>query len=291
MEGAMNGRLIVRALSMLLFVLALAGLGYGRPALAQTAQPAASPAVADVRQIVTEARKEIESYTTAGGAAGAAGHPAIKWHAALWEVHERSPQSEAGAMAAAEAIRLLSRAGLWDRAHERVDQSGGAARPGPRAAPSGRQHGGDPHARSGAIRRAGYAVSGTSGGSHLRDRVPEHRTPGARDLREAAKRPPRRRSRRVSRQADRARLLGQYLSGLHGGGSSHKVARSEIRERGGDSRHQRRHQHRAGRPHGEREGHDLADSCGWQRVRRTDSEGLSHRRDADAVRAGSRRQG
>ena len=44
----MNGRLIVRALSMLLFVLALADLGYGRPALAQTAQPAASPAVADV---------------------------------------------------------------------------------------------------------------------------------------------------------------------------------------------------------------------------------------------------
>jgi len=124
MEGAMNGRLIVRALSMLLFVLALAGLGYGRPALAQTAQPAASPAVADVRQIVTEARKEIEGYTTAGGAAGAADHPAIKWHAALWEVHERSPQSEAGAMAAAEAIRLLSRAGLWDRAHERVESLG-----------------------------------------------------------------------------------------------------------------------------------------------------------------------
>jgi hypothetical protein len=124
MEGAMNGRLIVRALSMLLFVLALAGLGYGRPAVAQTAQPAASPAVAHVRQIVTNARKEIESYTTAGGAAGAADHPAIKWHAALWEVRERSPQSEAGAMAAAEAIRLLSRAGLWDRAHARVESLG-----------------------------------------------------------------------------------------------------------------------------------------------------------------------
>src|SRR2546428_417964 len=105
--GAMNGRLIVRALSMLLFVLALAGLGYGRPALAQTARPAASPAVADVRQIVTNARKEIESYTRAGGAAGAADHPAIKWHAALWEGHQRSPQSEAGAEATPAANRPL----------------------------------------------------------------------------------------------------------------------------------------------------------------------------------------
>src|SRR2546425_7161806 len=115
----MNGRLIVRALSMLLFGLALAGLGYGRPALAQTAQPAASPAVADVRQIVTEARKEIESYTTAGGAAGAADHPAIKWHAALWEVHERSPQNEAGAVGAPGTDCPLGPARPWGRAPPR----------------------------------------------------------------------------------------------------------------------------------------------------------------------------
>ena len=71
--------------------------------------------------MVTDARKDVESYRTAGGAAGAADHPAIKWNAAMWQVHDRSPQSEAGAIAAVEAIRLLIRAELWDRAHARVE--------------------------------------------------------------------------------------------------------------------------------------------------------------------------
>lgn len=90
--------------------------------LAQTPQPApgAAVAVTEVRQMVTEARKDIENYGTAGGA-GAADHPAIKWNAALWQVHDRAPQTEAGAIAAVEAIRLLIRAELWDRAHARVE--------------------------------------------------------------------------------------------------------------------------------------------------------------------------
>jgi hypothetical protein len=74
--------------------------------------------------MVADARKDIQSYTTAGGAAGAADHPAIKWSAALWQLRDRSPQSEAGAIAAAEAIRLLIRAELWDRAHARVESLG-----------------------------------------------------------------------------------------------------------------------------------------------------------------------
>jgi hypothetical protein len=90
--------------------------------LAQTPQPpAAAVAVTEVRQMVTDARKDIETYGTAGGAAGAADHPAVKWNAALWQVHDRAPQSEAGAIAAVEAIRLLIRAELWDRAHARVE--------------------------------------------------------------------------------------------------------------------------------------------------------------------------
>jgi peroxiredoxin len=76
--------------------------------------------VDQVRQMVIEARKEIEAYKTAGGAAGAVEHPANKWNAALWQVHERSPQSDAGARAAVEAVRLLVGAELWDNAHARV---------------------------------------------------------------------------------------------------------------------------------------------------------------------------
>jgi hypothetical protein len=74
--------------------------------------------VADVRQMATDARKEIETYRTAGGAGE---HPAVKWNAALWQVHERSPRSEVGVLAAVEAIRLLVRAELWDSAHARVE--------------------------------------------------------------------------------------------------------------------------------------------------------------------------
>ena len=121
----MNGRSISRALfGFLVAAVASAGLGQARVAVAQSAQPAPGAAVADVRQMVTDARKEIESYTTGGGAAGAADHPAVKWNAAIWQVHERSPQSDAGAIAATEAIRLLSRAEFWDRAHTRVESLG-----------------------------------------------------------------------------------------------------------------------------------------------------------------------
>ena len=103
----------------LVAMIASAGLGQAGVAVAQSAQPA--PAVADVRQMAADARKEIETYTSAGGAAGAADHPAIKWNAAIWQVHERAPHSDAGSVAATEAIRLLIRAELWDRAHARVE--------------------------------------------------------------------------------------------------------------------------------------------------------------------------
>jgi hypothetical protein len=122
----MKSRSISRARSACFFAaivaVGAAGVGQGRMAIAQTAQPApgAAVAVTEVRQMVADARKDIDSYKTAGGAAAAADHPAIKWNATIWEVHDRSPHSEAGTIAAVEAIRLLIRAELWDRAHARV---------------------------------------------------------------------------------------------------------------------------------------------------------------------------
>jgi hypothetical protein len=118
----MNGRLIFRPLSgLIVAALVAVGPGPGRTAVAQTVQPASGAAVADVQQMVIDARKDVESYKTRGGGPGAADHPAITWHATLWQVHDRSPHSDAGALAAIEAIRLLIRAELWDRAHARVE--------------------------------------------------------------------------------------------------------------------------------------------------------------------------
>jgi hypothetical protein len=117
-----TGTPIHRTLWACLFAAILTGdFVPGRTTGAQTTQPAPVAAAADVRQMIADARKEIGSFSTAGGAAGAAEHPAIKWDAALWGVHERAPQSEGGTIAAVEAIRLLSRTELWDRAHARVD--------------------------------------------------------------------------------------------------------------------------------------------------------------------------
>jgi tetratricopeptide (TPR) repeat protein len=118
----MNRGSITRALSACLFAaLVTAGPGQERTAAAQAAQPASSPTVADLRQMVADARKDIDGYATAGGAADAADHPAIKWSAAMWEIHDRAPKGDAGTLAAVEAIRLLNRSALWDRAHARVE--------------------------------------------------------------------------------------------------------------------------------------------------------------------------
>ena len=84
------------------------------------AQSPADAAVKEVRTAIDTARKEVDAYKTAGGAADAADHPAIKWDSALWAYRERYPRSEASTLASAEAIRLLGRAELWDRAHARV---------------------------------------------------------------------------------------------------------------------------------------------------------------------------
>jgi hypothetical protein len=113
----------MKARGLLFAAIVAAGLGQGPAAVAQAPQPAPGAAVevTEVRQMVTDARKDFEAYKTAGGAADAADHPAIKWNAALWQVHDRAPQTEAGAIAAVEAVRLLIRAELWDRAHARVE--------------------------------------------------------------------------------------------------------------------------------------------------------------------------
>jgi hypothetical protein len=114
----MKARPISRALSALLVASLLAGaVGSGRTLIAQSARSAAD----DVQQTIDAARKEIERYRTAGGAAGVSDHPAVKWDAALWAYRDRYPHTDAAAMATVEAIRQLVREELWDRAHVRVE--------------------------------------------------------------------------------------------------------------------------------------------------------------------------
>lgn len=110
---------IARRWSRLLFAALIAASGSGPGVLAQTA-PTGDP-MADVRQTLDAARKEIATYKTAGGAPGAADHPAIKWDAELWTFRERYPRSNAATIASTEAVRFLIRAELWDRVRARVD--------------------------------------------------------------------------------------------------------------------------------------------------------------------------
>jgi hypothetical protein len=87
---------------------------------AQTAQDPPHPA-AEVREMIDAARNEIDAYKKAGGAAASADHPAITWDAELWKYRDRAASADTRTMATVEAIRLLMRAELWDRAHARVD--------------------------------------------------------------------------------------------------------------------------------------------------------------------------
>jgi|SRR5262245_49670958 len=100
---------------MLLHVLVVVLLG---------AQPGTGSTVSDVRATLAAARTEIEAYRAAGGKAGAPNHPALKWHTALWAYRERTPGSEAAAVATAEAIQLLIRGEFFDEARAKVDTVG-----------------------------------------------------------------------------------------------------------------------------------------------------------------------
>ena len=103
---------------MLCVTIATLWLGAGGVAF-QTVTP--EPAVTEVRQARDAARKDIETYSAGGGKAGSADHPAVKWDATLWAFRERYPRTEAAAIGTVEAVRLLVRAELWDRARARVE--------------------------------------------------------------------------------------------------------------------------------------------------------------------------
>jgi hypothetical protein len=111
----------MRALSTLLISVLVA-----IPAGSASAQPppSAGSTVADVRSTLTAARAEIDAFLAAGGKNGASDHPAVKWHSTLWAYRERSPGTEAAAVATAEAIQLLLRADLRDQAHAKADSLG-----------------------------------------------------------------------------------------------------------------------------------------------------------------------
>jgi hypothetical protein len=96
-----------------------------KPAFAQTPPTAAdAAAVAEIRQTIDSAWKDVQGYDKAGGKPGAPGHPALKWHATLWTYREQHPGTEAAARATADAIRLLVRGQFWEQAHARIGAVG-----------------------------------------------------------------------------------------------------------------------------------------------------------------------
>ena len=108
-----------------LFVGAL--LGTGHPALAQTPPPdaaGAAAAVAEIRQTIDAAWKDVQAYRSGGGKPATPDHPALKWHATLWTYREQHPGTEAAARATADAIRLLVRGEFWEQAHARTEVVG-----------------------------------------------------------------------------------------------------------------------------------------------------------------------
>jgi hypothetical protein len=104
-----------------LLALVLVTLVPGFRASDQAPQPAAGATVADVHETLAAARKAIDAFRAGGGKPGAADHPALTWHETLWAYRERHPDSDAAAVATAEAIQLLIRAELGEKARARVD--------------------------------------------------------------------------------------------------------------------------------------------------------------------------
>lgn len=80
-------------------------------AFPQSAPQSPDP-VAAVRQMAADARKEITAYEASADRQKE--HPATRWVDALWQIHQQSPGTDAGALAAVEAIRLLTRVRQWD---------------------------------------------------------------------------------------------------------------------------------------------------------------------------------
>jgi hypothetical protein len=117
---------------LLFAALMAAAASSGRAVFAQAVVDAN---VAEVRQTLDAARKAVDAYTKAGGRAGTAEHPAIKWDSALWAYRDRYPGTDAAAIGSAGAVRLLVRAELWERAHARIDSLAADDLAWPRVAP------------------------------------------------------------------------------------------------------------------------------------------------------------
>jgi hypothetical protein len=118
----------------LLFFAALVSITTS-PSRTVLAQATADAGITEVRQTLDAARKDVDAYITGGGRAGTPEHPAIKWEAALWVYRDRYPGTEAAAIGSAEAVRLLVRAELWDRARARIDSLAADDPAWPRMAP------------------------------------------------------------------------------------------------------------------------------------------------------------
>jgi hypothetical protein len=72
--------------------------------------PAPDKEMDRVQAMISQAKKDAEQFSKAGGKPGDANDPNLKWSATLWEYREKHPASPATVIATTEALRLLNRA-------------------------------------------------------------------------------------------------------------------------------------------------------------------------------------
>lgn len=79
------------------------------------------PLLAQVDELLGQARREIREFEQGGGKHEDARHPVVGWVERLWEVRERHPGTPAAGRATAEAIHLLVHADRVAEAETRAD--------------------------------------------------------------------------------------------------------------------------------------------------------------------------
>jgi tetratricopeptide (TPR) repeat protein len=84
--------------------------------------PPADPLLAQVDELLKQARREIQEFEKAGGSRTDTKHPVGRWVETLWEFRDRHPATPAAGRAGAEAIHLLVHADRMSEVRARTER-------------------------------------------------------------------------------------------------------------------------------------------------------------------------
>jgi len=83
--------------------------------------PAPNKEMDRVQGMISQAKKDAEQFSKAGGKPSDANNPNLKWAADLWQYREKHPASPATVAATVEALRLLNRADHFSELYAKTD--------------------------------------------------------------------------------------------------------------------------------------------------------------------------